>query len=192
MAERLTGGRPDRQPRRRTRETAQVNVPLEVELTPEQRTREFFEQDVTKLADAIKGRLIVSVDDQKMVRIDECQGWPASSVGDRYTTQKNNLHLRDLPVGTMGVWRLPVRRMSQALISAKSGEEMGACVRFLRASSYDPDTKEFTKMPNEGDIVKYLGLEDNEAVRLKFIDTTGILYFNRAEGANRPEAQAKP
>ena len=60
-----------------------------------------------------------------------------------------------------------------------SGGELGACIRLVRASSYDNDTHAFVPMPREGDIANFFGFEDNAAVKLQFMDDSEILYFNR-------------
>lgn len=163
--------------------------------TPEQRTIALFTKDVMSLAVAMKGRLIVSQEDGKMLRVDQPEGWPKDKVGDRYTKSKNGLRLTELPFGTLGVFPLPVRRMRQSLISAMSGGELGACVRLVRASRYDTDTKEFIQMQREGDIANHFGFEDNEAVRLRFLDDTETLYFNRGEDnglrINTPEPSSE-
>lgn len=149
--------------------------------TPEQRTIELFSMDAMLLGPAMKGRLIVSQEDGRMIRVDQPEGWPKDKVGDRYTKSKTGLRLTELPSGTLGVFSLPVRRIRQSLISAMSAGELGACVRLVRASRYDTDTKEFIQMQREGDIANHFGFEDNEAVRLRFLDDTETLYFNRGE-----------
>lgn len=149
------------------------------QLIPEQRTEVFFNQDVLLLAEAMRGRVIVSQDDGKMIRVDNPEAWSVDRVGNRYT-KSSILSLKELTPGTLGVFPLPVRRMRQSLISAKSGVVLGACVRLVRASSYD-DSKGFVLMPREGDIANYFGLEDYETVRLRFVDDTGMLYFSRGE-----------
>ena len=147
----------------------------------DQRTEAFFNQDVILLAEAMKGRLIVSQEDGKMIRVDQTQGWPKDKVGSRYTKSEKNLRLTELTPGTLGVFPLPVRKIKQCLISAKSGEELGACVRLIRASCYDANENKFVQMPREGDIANFFGFEDNDAVRLKFMDESGTLYFNKGE-----------
>lgn len=182
MPERLSGGQEGRQPRaRRKLGEPSIVTPQEGQITPEQRTEAFFNQDVMALAESMQGRLIVSQQDGKMIRVDNPEGWTKDKVGNRYTKSGKNLRLTELAPGALGVFPLPVRKMRQALISAKSGEELGACVRLVRASRYDRDANEFVPMPREGDITNYFGLEDNEAVRLQFIDNSEILYFNRGE-----------
>lgn len=183
MGERLkrpSEGKPGHSPRSRFGEPSDI-PPQEGQLTPAQRTESFFNQDVLLLAAALKNRLIVSQVDGKMLRIDNLEGWPKDKVGERYTKSSSNLRLTELNPGTLGIFSLPVRRMKQSLISAKSGEEPGACVRLVRASRYDPNTNQFIQMPREGDIANFFELKDNEAVRLKFMDDSEILYFNKGE-----------
>jgi|GEM_PF-3452787 hypothetical protein len=183
MSERLkrsSEGKPSRSPRSRFGEPS--GVPLqEYQLTLAQRTETFFNQDVLILAAALKDRLIVSQENGKMLRVDTLEGWPKDKVGARYTKSSSNLRLAELNPGTLGIFPLPVRRMKQSLISAKSGEELGACVRLVRASRFDPDTNQFIPMPREGDIADFFELKDNEAVRLKFMDDSEILYFNKGD-----------
>lgn len=180
MVERSTGrGGPERQSKRRREPT--TTEPQEIEITPEQRTEAFFNQDVMLLTESMRGRLIVSQEDGKMIRVDNPEGWSVERVGNRYTKSGANLRLTELTPGTLGVFSLPVRRMRQSLISAKSGEELGACVRLVRASKYDKDTNEYIQMPREGDIANYFAFEDNQAVRLRFLDDSEILYFSKGE-----------
>lgn len=184
MPERLSnGGQERRQPRARRKLGEPSIIPSqEGQITPEQRTEAFFNRDVLLLAEAMKGRLVVSQEDGKMIRIDNPEGWTKDKVGNRYTTSNKNLRLTELTAGALGVFPLPVRRMRQLLISARSGEELGACVRLVRASRYDKDTHTFVPMPREGDIANYFEFEDNQAVKLKFLDDSEILYFNFNKG----------
>lgn len=148
---------------------------------PEQRTLDFFSQDVKILTDTLKDRLIVSQTDGKMIRVDIPESWAAGQVGKRYTKSGKSLSLPDLPPGTLGVFPLPVRKMRQSLISAKSGEDSGACVRLVRASRYDKQLGDFVPMPREGDIANFFGFEDNQAFQLRFLDDSDVLYFNTGE-----------
>ena len=194
MSERLSGGgQESRQPKaRRKFGEPSIVTPQEGQITPEQRTEAFFNQDVLALTDAMQGRLVVSRSDGRMIRVDNPEGWTKDRVGGRYT-KSGSLKLTELTPGALGVFPLPVRRMRQSLISAKSGEELGACVRLVRASRYDSEAKQFVPMPREGDIANYFELEDNEAVRLRFVDESEILYFNRGEDNGlRVEAPVTP
>ena|ERR1035437_7698418 len=152
--------------------------------TPTQRTIEFFNRDVALVTSSLSGRVIVSQDDGRMIRVDVAEAWPKDKVGDRYIKSKNNLRLGEMQEGTLGVFPLPVRRINQSLIAAKSGTEKGACVRLVRASKHDPDTKSFVSMAKEGDIASFFGFEPNDAVRLSFIDDSDILYFNRGSNGD--------
>lgn len=158
--------------------------------SPVQRTEDLFSQDVGPLALALQGRLVVSQEDGKIIRIDRVEAWLKDLVGNRYLKSQKNLRLTEMACGMLGVFPLPVRRMSQSLISAKDGGEPGACVRLLRASKFDRDSRRFVEMPREGDIANYFGLEDNEAVQLRFVDDSEILYF--ARGSHGKEVQVEP
>ncbi len=181
MNEKFKGGesKPAGHPLRRRLGEPSTVIPKEGQLTPEQRTKAFFNQDVMLLAKKMKGRLIVSQEDGKMIRIDNSEGWPVGKVGNRYVKSDNNLRLTELVPGTLGIFPLSVRKMKQSLVSAKSGEELGACVRLVRASKYDKDTNNFVPMPREGDIANYFDFKDNQAVKLKFLDNSETLYFNK-------------
>lgn len=156
-------------------------LPQEGEQTPEERTTTFFNQDVMNLEKAMLGKFIVSQQDGKMIRVDKPEGWLRDNVGGRYTKSGKNLRLTELTPGTLGVFPLPVRKMRQILISARDGGNLGACVRLVRASQYDRVTNEFIQMPREGEIADFLGLDDNEAVKLKFVDESEMLYFIRGD-----------
>ena len=182
MNERFKGGGEEgrsTQSRRKPDELAPATF-QEGKLTPEQRTEAFFSQDVKLLTVAMRGRIIASQEDGKMIRVDNPEGWSSDRVGDRYS-KGHGLRLTELVAGALGIFPLPVRRMRQSLISANSGEELGGCVRLVRASRFDNDTEEFVPMPREGDIANHFEFDDNQAVRLKFLDDSEVLYFNKGE-----------
>ncbi|MCL4365958.1 hypothetical protein M1437_01905 [Patescibacteria group bacterium] len=183
LPERLNSGGQERRQSRARRKLGEPSIvpPQEGEITPEQRTEFFFNQDVLVLTEAMKGRLIVSQEDGRMIRVDDPEGWTKDRVGNRYTTSSKDLRLTELTPGTLGVFPFRVRRMRQVLISARNEGELGACVRLVRASRYDRDTNVFVPMLREGDIANYFEFEDNQAVRLRFLDDSEILYFNKGE-----------
>jgi len=190
MSERLLHKGQERQSRSRRKSAEPQNVPAqEIEITPEQRTEAFFKQDVMTLANAMRDRLIVSIEDQKMIRVDTTQGWTKEeNDSTKYLkTKAVELHLGEMAPGTLGIFPYNFRKMRQSLVSAESNGQQGGCVRLERASRYDPDTKQFIPLQKEGDIANYFEFNNNEAVQLRFIDNTGILYFNREAPDNPPQ-----
>ncbi len=157
-----------------------------VKPTPEERTDAFWRQDYQELVLAMRGRLIASQSDDLKVRIDDTQGWSKDGNDKaKYLTSNQLLRLSLLRAGVLGAFPYPFRRMTQSLISARDGGLLGACIRLTKVSRYDANKGIFTRLKREGDLVKLLGLDDNEGVRLKFIDDSDILYFKRGED-NQP------
>src|SRR3989344_4931795 len=102
MPERLSGGGQERRQPRSRRKLGEPSIvpPQEGQITPEQKTAAFFNQDVMALAEAMGGRLIVSQEDGKMIRVDNPEGWTKDRVGSRYT-KSGGLRLTELTPGAL-------------------------------------------------------------------------------------------
>ncbi len=152
----------------------------------ENRTTEFFNQNVADLEEALRNRILIDQTANKQVQLTRLEPYP--KVGPRYRA----IIAEKMQPGEIWIPYIPVRRMSQSLIIAKSIEpEVGACVRVLRGSYYDLEKGEFVPMPREGDIAKYLGLGQFERASLRFLDESEALYIIRGEHIrNSPDASA--
>ena len=155
------------------------------ELTPEERTTAFFNQDVRPLAEALQDRIIALLGSDKRAKIDSVSAYAKADIGQNYKRGKGGVTIDTLPSGRLWAFHLPVRRMRQSLVTAKDQGEPGTCVRLVRASTYDQQSQTFVPMPREGDIASYFELDDNEVSSLSFRDPSEVLYLERipkAEG----------
>ncbi|HVF69198.1 MAG TPA: hypothetical protein VNA13_01390 [Xanthomonadales bacterium] len=163
------------------------------ELTPDARTAAFFGHEVGVLTDALQGIRIGVVGTDKLIRLDEVQGYPRAEIGIRYKNGRKGVKIDELSPGALWTIPFPLRKMRQELISARDQGQQGACVRLIRASYFDPGTRSLVPMPREGDIANYLGLEDDEVAQLRFLDKTQTLYVDnprlRASGDQTLDSQ---
>lgn len=147
----------------------------------EVRTAEFFQQNVSRLTDALiegDGMVIAVPDSERRLRLVEVEPFNKSRVGARYR-EMNDMEPGDL-------WNPPMRRISQSLIVALDRQAVGACVRLLRANYFDPRSDSFVPTlsvgreefaQREGDIAKFLGLGKYDRSRLEFVDRSNTLYL---------------
>lgn len=166
------------------------------ELTPEERTTAFFNQDVRTLALDLQDRIVALVGSDKRIQITKPVVYAKQAsageleIGENYKRGKDGVTIDTLPEGVLWSYHIPVRKMKQALVTAKDHGEQGTCVRLVRASRYDPDTQTFVPMPREGDIASYFELEENEVARLSFKDQSDVLYLERS--ARKAKEQEEP
>lgn len=139
----------------------------------EARTQEFFDQGVNALARSLKNMVVELDGTNKSIQLTDLQGWTHSEVGKRYEA------MEEMDPGDLWVCEFPFRKMRQSLIVAKDRGQVGACVRIIRAASFNPKTGGFVEMLREGDTAKYLGLNDGEVVGLKFLDKSETLHLVR-------------
>lgn len=147
-------------------------------MAEQERTIEFFNQNVADLAESLQNRVLIDQATNKQVQLTRLEPYP--KVGLRY----KGIVDQNMQPGELWIPYIPVRRMSQLLIIARSIEpEVGACVRTLRASYYDLEKDTFVPMPREGDVAIFLGLGNFERASLRFLDESGALYIVRGEGS---------
>lgn len=151
------------------------------------RTVEFFNQNVADLAEALQNRVLIDQATNKQLQLTRLEPYP--KVGPRY----RDIVGQSMQPGEFWAPYIPVRRMSQALIVATSTEAgVGACVRVLRGSYYDLEKGEFVLMPREGGVASYLELGKFERAGLRFLDESDMLYIVRGEQiAENPEIQSE-
>lgn len=145
-------------------------------MTEQNRTSEFFTQNVADLAEALQGRVLIDQTSNKQVQLTRLEPYP--KVGPRY----RDIAGKKMQPGELWTPYIPLRKMSQSLIIARGEEsDVGACVRALRASYYDLEKGEFVPMPREGDIASFLELGRFMRTNLRFLDESDILYIIRGE-----------
>lgn len=139
----------------------------------ESRTQEFFEQGVSALTRGLRGLTIQVDGSNKSIQLTNLEPWTFSKVGKRYE------EMEEMDAGDLWAVPFPFRKMTQSLIVAKDRGQIGACVRIIRAASFDPKTGDYVEMPREGDTAKYLGLKDGEVAKLMFLDKSDTLHLVR-------------
>ena len=143
----------------------------EQNLNPETRTKAFFGQNVDVLTEQLQRRYIVMVGTHKVVQLTKLEAWVKQNVGKRYQAMEN------MQPGDLWAVLFPLRKMRQSLIAAQDKGEMGACIRVIRASSFSAEKGTFVPFEREGDTANYLGMGDNERGRLRFLDSSDVLYI---------------
>lgn len=148
----------------------------------EERTEAFFNQDVNQLAEQLQGRVIIEPETGKQIRLIGVRAYERDQVGPRYK------EMNMMQAGDLYVIRLPVRRMNQSLVVAKDQGQVGACVRLMRVEYFDSVAGAYMPVleigsfgQREGDIARYLGLQDGEVAKLKFLDESEILYLEKGQ-----------
>lgn len=159
------------------------------ELTPEERTTVFFDQDVRPLALALQDRIIALLGSDKRIKVDLVSAFAKADIGQNYKKGKDGVTIDTIPTGRLWAFYLPVRRMRQSLVTAKDRGESGTCVRLVRASTFDQKSQTFVPMPREGDIASYFELDDNEVAGLSFRDPSEVLYLERIPRVERKEQE---
>lgn len=145
-------------------------------MVEQNRTAEFFKQNVADLSEALQNRVLVDQASNRRIQLNRLEPYP--KVGPRY----RDIVGKNMQPGELWTPHIPVRRMNQALIIATSVEPgVGACVRVIRGSYSDPEKGEFVPMPREGDLAVYLDMGRFERARLIFLDESENLYVVRGE-----------
>lgn len=126
----------------------------------------------------------------KKIKVDTVRPYAKVDIGKNYRRGHEGVNIDNLPVGRLWAFHIPVRRMRQALVTAKDQGLTGTCVRIERASSYDQETQAFAPMAREGDIANYFGLDNNEVATLSFKDQSDVLYLERRQG--KPIFETEP
>lgn len=149
-----------------------------------ERTTAFFAQNVEVLAEQLRGREIITSDNGKRILVTSLEPWEKNFEGKDVTGKKivgeRYKIMEQMQPGDL--WVPVIRRgVHQSLVVAQDNDMVGACVRLLRARSYNPTTGEFTLMPREGDIANFLGLTAYERARLVFVDDSEVLYLIRGD-----------
>ena len=147
-------------------------------MAEQEKTIEFFNQNVADLAEALQDRVLIDQATNKQVQLTRLEPYP--KVGPRY----RGIVDQNMQPGELWTPHIPVRRMSQSLIIARRVEsEVGACVRVLRGNYYDLEKDTFVPMPREGDIAIFLGLGNFDRTSLRFLGESEALYIVRGEGS---------
>lgn len=145
-------------------------------MVEQNRTAEFFRQNVADLAEALQNRVLIDQRTNRQVQLTRLEPYP--KVGPRY----RDIAGKNMAPGELWTPYFPVRRMNQALIVAREVESgVGSCVRVLRGSYYDLEREEFIPMAREGDVAGHFGLEKFEKASLRFLDESDALYIVRGE-----------
>lgn len=148
-----------------------------------EKTRNFFNQNYDDLTSQLQGREVILQGTKKRTIMISLQGWAKNDVGRRYKG------MEQMEPGDWWAVRIPVRKMRQSLIVAKDNEEIGACVRILRASYFDEEIGSFAEVKREGDLANFFELRDNEVLQLKFLDDSETLYLTRKENVGSRDKQ---
>lgn len=162
------------------------------QLNPEERTAILFGQDVRTLSRVLVNMDIAVLATDIRIRVDQTHPYLISENNGMYRRGKDGINIDSLPTGTLWAFFWPLRNMRLSLITAREGWQKGACIDLKKASRYDPSTRLYTPLKLKGDIANYLGLENNEAVALKFIDESNVLYLDRSTRAVPEQEETKP
>ncbi len=149
------------------------------EITPEKRTEAFFSQNLFQVTESIKGRLIASEDNEKMIRVDNSEGVFAFA---DYRQNINEIDLTNLKSGSFGIFRNPLNKLRESLMCAiylKSKGGVTAFVRLADVSKYDERHNKFVPIQEVVEIADYFGLEYFNNIDLKFRDDSEKLYLIR-------------
>lgn len=162
------------------------------ELGPTERTTILLNQDVRRLSVAIRGMEIGVIGTDRRIRVDQALPYLIAENDGMYRRGKDGINIDNLPTGTYWALFWPLRKMRLSLITAREDGQKGACVRLVRASSYNPYTRLFVPMKREGDIANCLELEDYQAAPLRFIDDSNVLYLDRSTRAMPEQHDISP
>lgn len=158
-------------------------------MVEQNRTAEFFNQNVADLSEALQYRVLIDQASNRRVQLARLEPYPR--VGQRY----RDIVGKNMQPGELWAFYIPVRRMSQTLIIAKSVEPgVGACVRVIRGNYFDSQKGEFVPMAREGDIAGHFEMGKFERARLVFLDESQDLYVVSGEavkGINADEANGE-
>lgn len=164
-------------------------------LTPQGRTERLFALEVGELAEALTRVDIAVYGTPRRLRVTQVEPFSRSKLGPYKPVGNRWGAMRRMNAGS--VWNPQFFTLTQSLVVAQDHEGVGACVRLLEATYYDPETKIY--IPEEIDarlsdkengIALHLGLEPNEVSELRFIDDTDILYlFRKREEQSEDDSQ---
>lgn len=144
-----------------------------------EQTDRFFRRPVAELDAELNNGFVVRVYGTDLsVKVDQTKPW--DQVGPKYLRDKDPKNLSRINLGEVKAHRIPFRRMSQFLIRAQGEQDHTACVQVLRGSRYDARSGVYVPMPNEGDVAKTLGMEDDAVEQLWVLDPKSpTLYIVR-------------
>ncbi len=143
----------------------------------QRRTEAFFGQSPAILARQLQDVVIQVEGTNRAIRLTSLESWRLSQVGKRYSP------MQEMKLGDL--WAPPVRTMRQSLIVAQDMGRVGACVRILRAATYDPGTSSYVEMVREGQTAEYLGMDKNVIASLRFVDESDTLYLSRGRSLSK-------
>lgn len=156
---------------------------LPEQLSSEERTHTFFQQDVEELALSLQGRIITVEHSNKGIRLDTVEAFRKERIGADYKRGKDGISMDNISPGILWIFYKPLRKMRQSLIAALDQGQQGACVRIVRASKYDETTDTFIPMEREGDIANYFGFNNNDLLVICFLDDTETLFLEKMSPA---------
>jgi hypothetical protein len=148
-------------------------------MSPEQRTEQLFANPLEVLTQRLEYQVVEAQDSGKRIMLTQLQTWPRNKVGETSRPDIKRMYhqMREFNPGDWCAYLLKTYKMRQSLIVASDQDGVGACIRIIRANSFDPRTKSFKAMTREGDIANYLGMQDNERASLAYINDSNVLYL---------------
>lgn len=162
-----------------THELPQNNVPQEDAAARlsrlDQRTREFFSQDIEVLGGDLIDRQIVDRASGARIVVTGIKTY--SSETNRKGDKKYKAMLNMNP-GDYYAADWPFRNTVLSLIVGQDKDGIGACIQITSASISNPDSGELKEIKRQGDIARTLnlGVHGSEKGRLAFIDDSEDLY----------------
>ncbi|MEK7616809.1 MAG: hypothetical protein AAB414_02045 [Patescibacteria group bacterium] len=146
----------------------------------ETRTAEFFKQNYDDLAAQLQNRVVELADSGLRIILTLLQPWSRTETGGGIAQVRPWYKaMRNMEPGDWCATAIPLRSMRQSLVVALDTREVGACIRIVRASRFDPQKNDFVAMPREGDIANFLGMRDNERAQIRFLNESDVLYLVR-------------
>src|SRR3989344_781137 len=153
------------------------------ELSPEERTIVLMHQDVRRLSTAFRNIEIQVLGTDRKIRVNQTRPYLIAENNGMYRRGHDGINVDNLHTGTLWALYWPLRAMRLSLVTAREQSQKGACIDLERASRFDPQRGLYIPMKRKGDIANFLELENNEALDLKFIDDSSVLYVDRGARA---------
>lgn len=154
-------------------------------ISPEQRTENFFAQDYADLASSLVGMTIAVPGSQNRIVI--AQTDPFERETNKRPPYKSIL---DMPAGRLAAIDFPFRKAVLPLVTALQGEEGGACVRIVAADIFSNGSAK--RIKKGADLLTHLGIETGSAPRLAFRDPSNTLYVEISDDKNVKDTQISP
>ncbi|MBI2011325.1 hypothetical protein HYS91_01020 [Candidatus Daviesbacteria bacterium] len=158
--------------------------------TPEARTEELFSLPVDTLSQRLEFQVVEDQLTGHRIQLSKLQPWARNKVGETSRPDVKSMYhqMREFSPGDWCAYLLKTYKMRQSLIVAADQDGVGAYVRIIRASRFDPSAASFILMPREGDIANLFQMQDNERARLTYLNETNILYLIKRGEVIKPPA----